>query len=158
MMDEVRHFNEPPHLVIAERELGIAEIPGPKANTRISEYLTGVGANPSDETPWCAAFANWCLAKAGIRGTGKPNARSFLVIGDPVNLADARPGDIVVFWRGDPKGWTGHVAFFWALHDADTIEVLGGNQSNAVSIATYPIRRILGIRRVTSPASEGLEG
>lgn len=143
MMDE-----KPQHLVIAERELGIAEIPGPAANARIAEYLGIVGAGESDETPWCAAFANWCLAKAGVVGTGKPNARSFLDIGESVQLLEANPGDIVVFWRGDPKGWTGHVAFFWARRDDDTIEVLGGNQSNAVSIATYPIRRILGIRRV----------
>lgn len=143
---------KPAHLVIAETELGIAEIPGPSANERIAEYLGIVGAGESDETPWCAAFANWCLTKAGIAGTGKANARSFLDIGTPVQLLEANPGDIVVFWRGDPKGWTGHVAFFWAFHDADTIEVLGGNQNDAVSIATYPIRRILGIRRVTSPA------
>lgn len=141
-------MDEPKHLLIAEAELGIAEIPGPTANERIAEYLRGVGADPSDETPWCAAFANWVLKQAGIEGTGKPNARSFLDIGEPVELADVKPGDIVIFWRGDPRGWTGHVAFFWAFRDVDTIEVLGGNQQNAVSIATYPTRRILGIRRV----------
>lgn len=155
MMDE-RDLSR--HMQIACRELGIAEIPGPQANARISEYLRGVGADPSDETPWCAAFANWVLSQAGIKGTGKPNARSFLHLGESVELADVKPGDIVVFWRGDPKGWTGHVAFFWAHRDDDTIEVLGGNQSNAVSIAAYPVRRILGIRRVTPPASERLEG
>lgn len=149
MTDETtHHVSEPRHLVIAYRELGVAEIPGPKANARIAEYLGRVGAGSSDETPWCAAFVNWVLEQAGIAGTGKPNARSFLDIGESIEWQHAQPGDIVVFWRGTPDGWQGHVAFFWAAFDDDSIQVLGGNQNDAVSIATYPVRRVLGVRRV----------
>ena len=40
---------------------------------------------------------------------------------------------------------SGHVAFF-VSRSAQTIKVLGGNQSDAVSIAEYPAGRLLGYR------------
>jgi hypothetical protein len=54
-------------------------------------------------------------------------------------------GAVAVFWRNEPKSWTGHVAFYIA--DAgDYIKVLGGNQGNSVSVALLPKARVLGYR------------
>lgn len=105
-----------------------------------------------DETPWCAAFANAMLAEAGIRGTDRANARSFERWGEAV--ADPREGDIVVFWRTDPSSWKGHVGFFVRFEvrgDRSGVVVVGGNQSNAVSEAWYPISRLLAFRRASPP-------
>lgn len=41
----------------------------------------------------------------------------------------------------------GHVGFFAGL-DGASVKVLGGNQSNAVSIQNFPIASVLGVRRL----------
>jgi uncharacterized protein (TIGR02594 family) len=85
------------------------------------------------------------LARAGQKGTGSLAARSYLNWGKPVDRKDARPGDIVVFKRGN-SSWQGHVAFF-VKDGGSTITVLGGNQADAVNRRAYPAASLLGIRR-----------
>lgn len=98
-------------------------------------------------TPWCAAFVNACLTKAGIKGNGRVNARSFLTWGTKVAEDDATEGDVIIFTRGGST-WQGHVAFFveWD-DDRELVKVLGGNQSDKVCYAYYAQNRIIGIRR-----------
>ena len=71
-----------PWLEIAEREQGVAEVPGAGDNPRVVDYLmsTTLGSleNQNDETPWCSAFVNWCMEQAGIKGTNSAWARSWL--------------------------------------------------------------------------------
>lgn len=136
----------------ASEEVGMREIKGPMHNPEIVQMFADVGHSwvKDDETAWCAAFNGAMLERAGLPSTRKLNARSYLDWGKPVDLADAQPGDIVVFSRGDPNGWQGHVGFF--VRNAGThIEVLGGNQSNIVSVARYPKSRLLGVRRYPAP-------
>lgn len=132
---------------LAKKELGVKEISGVKHNSTVVAYFRDAG-HPQitdDETAWCAAFVGAMLARAGIKPTGSLAARSYLKWGTPVGLAEVKPGDIVVFQRGD-SSWQGHVGFY-VKHDATTISVLGGNQANQVSIAKYPQAKLLGIRR-----------
>lgn len=105
--------------------------------------------NPST-TAWCAAFVNGVLGSQGIEGTGKLNAKSFLHIGESVKYAPQQ-GDIVVFDRGKPGSWQGHVGFYMgeeSRRGKRYIKVLGGNQGNKVSIANYNASRLIDIRRV----------
>jgi len=137
---------------IARGYLGTKEVAGADNNPLIMEMYASVGADwvEHDSVAWCAAFVGHCLERAGIRSTRKLTARSYLTFGEPVDLKDAREGDIVVFKRGN-SGWKGHVAFFVA--DAGSkIAVLGGNQGDAVTIAKYPKSTLLGVRRFTSAA------
>lgn len=128
--------------------IGTAEIAGPHHNPLVVEFFKTIGHSwvKDDETPWCAAYVGHVLESLGIPSTGRPNARSYQDWGDEVPLADAVPGDVCVFWRGSPNSWQGHVGFFHGL-GGDTIHVLGGNQSNRVSVAPYPVARLLGVRR-----------
>lgn len=107
--------------------------------------------NPRD-TAWCAAFANSVLKAGGIDGTGSLAARSFLKWGKPTD--NPNKGDIVVFSRGKDQS-LGHVAFYVGpdTKNPDNILVLGGNQSNAVTIASKPISTVLGYRQPPSPDS-----
>ena len=76
----------------------------------------------------------------------KLNARSYLSWGEMVaGPEQAKEGDVVVFTRGSGTA-QGHVAFFLKVTGSQ-IEVLGGNQSDGVTIARYPRSRLLGIRR-----------
>lgn len=142
-LDSVKY---PKHYEIALKELGVSEIVGKKHNSRILEYHKATSLQASDdETAWCSSFVNWCLKGAGIAGTNKANARSFLNWGSVVS--EPKTGDVVVFWRGKKDGWQGHVAFY-VSHDSKYITVLGGNQSNKVCYAKYPASQLLGYRRL----------
>lgn len=139
-------------LEIAQGYIGTTEGPGPEDNPAIMEMYASVGHDwvEHDSVAWCAAFVGHCLEKAGLRSTRRLNARSYLDWGIPVDLADAQEGDIVIFSRGS-KSWQGHVGFFVKTAGA-MIEVLGGNQSDAVNIQRYAKSRLLGVRRAGNVA------
>jgi uncharacterized protein (TIGR02594 family) len=133
-----------PWLAIAEREMGVSEVPGDADNPRILEYLqTTPDATQTDEEAWCAAFSNWCLIQAGVQGTGDARARSFLGWG--VALDEPRQGCITVLKRG-PNPTTGHVGFYVATKESGSFALLGGNQGNRVTVSSYPSERLLGWR------------
>ena len=132
----------------AETMLGMGERPNRQA---IQDYLKTGGANLDPATTaWCAAFVNASLGQAGMKGTGSNMARSFLNYGQPVN--EPQQGDLAIFTRGDPNGPFGHVGFFAGYNPDGTIKVLGGNQGDAVSYASYSKDRLLGFRRPGDPA------
>jgi uncharacterized protein (TIGR02594 family) len=133
---------------LARKELGTWEW-AKGSNPRVNAYFDDVG-HPAlhDDTAWCAAFVGAMLARAGLPHTGKLTARSYLDWGRPVADEDAREGDLVIFWRGSPDGWQGHVGFFVRFEGTQII-VVGGNQRNQVSEARYPRGQLLGFRRMT---------
>jgi uncharacterized protein (TIGR02594 family) len=135
---------DPPWMVIANAEIGMKEYPGNGENPRILEYLrsTTLAAPDSarDETPWCSAFANWCVERSGYEGTDSAWARSWLNWG--VAIDKPQRGCITVFTRDGNKG---HVAFYLGSTSAG-IKVLGGNQSNAVCVSVYRKSDVLGYR------------
>lgn len=124
---------------IAWGELGVSETPGPEANPRIQAYLATTGlpeaARQSDETPWCAAFVNWCVTRSGGKGTGSAWALAWRTWGVPAGRAVA--GSIAVFSRRGAHGEGGHVGF--VVEDlGSAVRLLGGNQGNRVSVVDYP--------------------
>lgn len=142
------------HMDIARSLLGTRELAGSADNPKIVEMYKTIGHAwvEHDEVAWCAAFVGYCLEAAGLGSTRALNARSYLTFGVGVKLEDAREGDIAIFSRGK-EAWQGHVAFFVSATGTD-VKVLGGNQNDAVTIASYPLSRLLGIRRVVK-AEEG---
>jgi uncharacterized protein (TIGR02594 family) len=134
-------------LAAAGAYLGLEEWPGARSNPEIEALWSAAGMPvQQDSVAWCASFVGAVLGSLGIPGTGKPNARSYLQWGREVSLQKAAPGDVVVFWRGSPSGWQGHVAFL-VRFEGDRVLVRGGNQGNKVSDTFYPVNQILGIRR-----------
>jgi uncharacterized protein (TIGR02594 family) len=136
---------------VAQRYLGVREIPGKNHNGTILNWLRRLQVSVfDDETPWCSTFVNFCALESGFERTGKLNARSWLDIGEHITTQDAREGDVIIFERGT-SNWQGHVTF---LVSADlrrgTMLCLGGNQSDQVNRATYPTSKLLGIRRLRS--------
>ncbi len=140
-------------LKTAVAELGEKEVSGPNAhNQTIVNYAQEAGFKwvDDDETPWCSIFVNWVAKKHKLQASNKANARSWLLIGQPVD-SEPEPGDVVVFWRDNPTSWKGHVGFFFGFSKkGDRVYCLGGNQGNQVSISAYPIDTILGFRRLKS--------
>jgi len=132
---------------IAKSYIGTTEGAGPADNPKIMEMYASVGQSwvEHDEVAWCAAFVGHCLEMAGIRSTRRLNARSYLDWGVPVEIAEARQGDIGVIPRGS-SGWQGHVFFIDRIEGA-WVWGLGGNQDDAVNVKRYPVSKLLGVRR-----------
>lgn len=138
-MGEIKEFE------IAKRQVGHREVRGTEANPQILEYLKTVKIyEESDEIPWCAGFVNWCHREAGVAGTGRANARSYMRWGTRTD--SPREGDVVVFWRSSKNSWKGHVGFF-VKKSYDQILCLGGNQKDKVSYWYFDAVRLLGYRR-----------
>ena len=135
---------------LARTYIGTREIPGKRDNPLIVRWARQVASWVSDdETAWCSSFVNAMARATGRETSDSLAARSWLKVGTPVSLAEARPGDVVIFWRGSRSGWQGHVAFFEHYNaNRGLIYVLGGNQGNEVNISAYPKPRLLGIRRL----------
>lgn len=135
---------------LACSQMGVQEFPGPEHNPEVLKFFAASGhAITNDETAWCAAFMNWLCAQMEIPMAGTLAARDWLDVGHAVaGLEHAVPfQDAVVFWRVDPAGWQGHVGLY-VNHGLDTVQVLGGNQGNRVSVAPYARERLLGVRRL----------
>lgn len=150
-----RHDTNAAILATAGSYLGLEEWPGARHNPEIMAMFgaAGHGWVQDDETPWCSAFVGAVLAQLGLPHTARLNARSYLEWGAPVALEEAKPGDVVVFWRGNPGGSQGHVAFY-VRHEDSRILVRGGNQGNRVSDAWYPADRLLGVRRYSAALAQ----
>lgn len=132
---------------IASHYIGMKEVKGAIHNPAIVAMLRLDADWPKDdETSWCSAFTNWVCWNWGAERSRSLAARSWLQVGKSV--ANPETGDIVVFWRGDPGGWQGHVGFYIG-HGGGKIEVLGGNQGDAVSVASYSASQFLGYRRLS---------
>ena len=74
------------------------------------------------------------------------NARSWLNVGYSVQAPQV--GDVVVLWRDSIDSWQGHVGFFLNRCNSQ-VYLIGGNQSNSVSVQAYDIERVLSYRRLS---------
>lgn len=145
----------PRHLAIARGEHGTNEIRGGRDNPRVVEYhqTTTLRAR-DDETAWCSSFVNWTMEQAGIRGTDSAAARSWLNWGQavPIDAASVRPGDVIVFPRGNNPA-QGHVAIVSEVLDNGRVSVIGGNQGvrgenhDGVTYAERRLSDAIGLRR-----------
>jgi uncharacterized protein (TIGR02594 family) len=138
----------PRWLEIAREELeaGVAEIAGPEANPSILAYhqATSLKAT-SDEVPWCSAFTSWCLERSFVTSTHSASARSYCQWGVSVSVVHPPEGAIVVLRRGE--AWQGHVGFYLpGASQPNHILLLGGNQGDRVSVAEFPVDRVLSMR------------
>lgn len=134
---------EPVWLTQARKYIGLKEIPGPKHNPVIVGWWEKIAMQfRDDETPWCAAFVGGVLEEVGMKSTRSAAARSYLKYG--TKLPAPAVGAIVVFWRGSPQGWSGHVGFVVGQDKAGNLMVLGGNQGDAVNIKPFAKNRVLG--------------
>lgn len=135
-------MSEPLWLTIARRDIGLAETLGKETTPKIRRWLIELGAWwRDDETPWCGvACAAW------MREAGAPipkhyyRARAWLDWGVPLN--EPLLGCVVVFER---RGG-GHVGLVVGRNHLDYLLVLGGNQGDRVSIASFSPDRVLGFR------------
>ena len=135
-----------PWLIEAARLIGTEEIKGPEHNPVIMDWAEHLSTYyEKDETPWCGLFVGHCVGSQLVSEALPDNilgARNWNNFGQEVT---PQFGSILVFWRGSPDGWKGHVGFYWA-EDETTYHVLGGNQSDAVNIQRLSKERLISAR------------
>lgn len=106
-----------------------------------------LGAMNWRDVPWCGAFVQTVFRtwKPDLAMPPRPlMARDWLKFGEP---CAPTLGAVVVFWRGSPGGWQGHVGFVVGIsQDGRRIRCLGGNQSNQVNERWFDVKRVLGYR------------
>lgn len=129
-------------LAEAFRICNVRELPGAAAHPLVTyalenfTQLHGSQAATSDETPWCAAFACCVLELCGYASPHHALARSFDNYGE--KLDGYRYGSIVTL-RDD-----NHVGFAANFDKQnDIVYLLGGNQSNSISVKPYDAARVV---------------
>lgn len=154
--------DEPRWLSRARPELGQSEIIGRRGhNDAIVGYWREAGIvkrdqtpwDPgNDETPWCAVFLGAVLARAGIAGTRSALARSYQSWGEEVatgegayRWASIPLGAVVVLNRPGAGPRFGHVGLAVAAAER-SVQLLGGNQDDAVTESWFPKTRIVAVR------------
>lgn len=132
----------------ARRLLGTRETAGSGSNPVILDWASDLGLKKSygtDETPWCGLFVGHCINATLDREptpSGLLAARSWGRFGIP---AEPHPGAVMVFWRKSPQSGLGHVGFY-AGEDDEAYRILGGNQSDSVSLAWVAKSRFVAAR------------
>lgn len=134
--------------LLASSFYGLKEIPGKKHNPIILKWFREIGHKwvQDDETAWCSCFINWLAMKCKLERSGELTARSWLEFGKEITKPQ-RMIDLVIFWRGSPGSWKGHVGIYMG-QDEDYTFCFGGNQSNMVNITPYHTYQVLGYRRL----------
>jgi len=136
--------NSPNIITEAIKYMGIQEVLGKDHNPIIMQWADELGLRKtytSDEIPWCGLYVAIVCKRAGKEVVVNPLwARNWLKFG--TKQAIAMLGDILVFSRDTG----GHVGFYVG-EDAECYHVLGGNQSNKVSVTRIRKIRCIGIRR-----------
>lgn len=130
----------------ARRLMGTREVNGPENNPVILQWADNLDIHyAGDDVPWCGLFVGHCIASTLDREPLPPgllSARSWARFG--IRSAPM-PGAVMVFWRGSRDSWQGHVGFY-AGEDKTAYRILGGNQSDSVSLAWIAKDRLLDAR------------
>lgn len=146
-----------PKMLIEALELyGTIETPGSGNNQTIIDWANEVGGNvkdvyKADSIPWCGLFMAVVAKRADKEIPKSPLwALSWATFGERTEAAML--GDVLVFTR---KGG-GHVGLYVG-EDVTAYHVLGGNQSDKVSITRILKNRLYTVRRpvwkVSQPAN-----
>lgn len=133
----------------ALKHLGTKETPGPASNPNIQAWIKMAAAwldGDDSKTAWCGCFRG----HLGIEtATGCPRehfrAASWAKWGKPVDLTKPetwQQGDTIVMTR--PGG--NHVCLLDRVRGS-TVFCLGGNQGDAVTIASFNLSRVTHVRR-----------
>lgn len=141
-------------LAVAREEAArrAGEAGGDNRGPDIRAYLDGRAAEGAD---WCAGFVSWChRVAAGRLGEPMPfryslgardirnqfKARGWEVA--PTAGSPPRPGDVVVWWRGAPSGWQGHIGIVEACADGVLTTIEGNRGPYPSRVARF--RHVLG--------------
>lgn len=145
-------------LANARKDLGVHEDLGKNDGKRIREYFKNFNMGGGQD--WCAAaVSTWMKEAGGGPVPGSVGARNlaaqFNQIGkwvprEKITTETMTPGNIVVWSRGGPDSWKGHIGVlesFDGKNSFTSIEANSGPKSDSVVINTHSISdpKLLGV-------------
>lgn len=141
-------YEEAKHLMGTIEFLGKDKNGKPKSNPDILDWADDLDIHfPNDDIPWCGLFVAHCIGLTLQQETlpGNPlGARQWEKYGDKTTPGR---GAVMVFWRKSKASSLGHVGFYAGQNkDESAYQILGGNQSNSVSLAWISKDRFLSAR------------
>jgi uncharacterized protein (TIGR02594 family) len=113
-------------------------------NPEITKYANAI---IDDEVPWCSYFAQWVMKQSGIKGPTKKPGLALSWINWGQALDQPIFGSIVIFRH---RNGTGHIGFVIG-QTRNRLIVLGGNQSDKVSIKEFSTKEI--VKHVYPPSA-----
>ena len=126
----------------ARSQVGVCE--NPRGSNRGTPYHAWYGSF-SQGWEWCAIFISWLFwhtDPALIHGLKTAYSGDFLTTGrnhgEEVQIAQAAPGDIIVFEYGNQNDITDHVAIV-ERRTGDTLHTIEGNHNDRVERVVRPI-------------------
>lgn len=131
--------------------IGTREVPGGANNPVIMAWGNRLGARvlgiayAADSVPWCGLFSAHCVTQAGLKPPAiSIRAKAWASWGEAVSLLHARPphGAVAVFGRDGG----GHVGFVDSVNSDGSLNILGGNQGDAVNVKRFPRSRLIALR------------
>ena len=141
----------PKMLLEGLKTYGTLEVPGPKSSPIIMGWAKELGLSnvyTNDGIAWCGLWMNYVYLKADkvlpktLNNQKMLWALNWSLVGDGVSKDDAQLGDILTFKRNGG----GHVGMYIA-EDKQCFHVMGGNQSDSVSITRIEKSRLYAVRR-----------
>lgn len=139
----VAEIKRPLWLEAGMQLVGTKETPGGGDNKAIINWAKDEGgdiakAYTHDSIPWCALFANHCLTKTNLKGTGTLWALDFAGKWPSVRL----PGIAVGAFAPMLRDGGGHIGIVVGRDQHGNVMLLGGNQSDAVNIKPFAVSRL----------------
>lgn len=139
----------------AKSLLGTKETRGDASNPMLLDWADNLRIDyDSDDIPWCGLFVAHCIGATLPREAmpGNPlGARAWAKFGDKTT---PRLGAVMVFWRNSKASGKGHVGFYnGESENGKAYQILGGNQSDSVSIAWLSADRFLEARWPSTASS-----
>ncbi len=130
----------------ARRLLGLHEVSGSGSNKTILQWASEEGIKYSgDDIPWCGLFVAHCIGSTLATEPLPRNPLGALNWATFGAATSPQPGAIMVFSRGKKGSGLGHVGFY-AGEDNEAFHILGGNQSDSVSLARVATGRLVAAR------------
>ncbi|MDB5800608.1 MAG: peptidoglycan-binding protein [Rhodocyclales bacterium] len=154
----------------AKRFKGADEAEIEKTTNYAKEVKTGQTTLVGNSHPWCAAFVNWCLMKAGYpienpdfydHVAAKGRAQGFYevegkkldkkdksapIVRNPLFVEIEQPIFGAIAMVTSTSGHGHHVGFVYAKEDENHTLLLGGNQSNTIKFSSFSIASELIVR------------
>jgi uncharacterized protein (TIGR02594 family) len=133
-----------PWLHCAQHLKGTQEVGGSGSNPTILQWAKDqeMPFYTDDDIPWCGLFVAHCISSQLVNEplpSAPLQARAWRTFGQQCT---PQLGAVMVFWRESVESHKGHVGFYWS-EDDDTYHILGGNQSNSVTVAKLAKSRLL---------------
>jgi uncharacterized protein (TIGR02594 family) len=140
-----------PWMTEAYRLIGVREVPDAGNNPVIMSWGNRLGSKvlgivyKGDAIPWCGLYAAHCVTQAGLKPPAIAiRAKAWATWGMFIGTTATRPplGSIAVFSRAGG----GHVGFVDSVNADGSLNVLGGNQGDAVNVRRFKRSQLLALR------------